>query len=104
MRLHLIGFVLGAGTPALSLLVTGLALRRVSNWKRFGIWMILGSPLTLILMILFFSTFKPAASGSGLGIAGLEQRALILEVQMWYVVPGWLAFCRSRRFRTAFQP
>lgn len=104
MRLHLIGFVLGAGSPALSFLATGLALRGVSAWKRFGSWMIFGSPLTLVLMILFFSTFKPAASGNGVGFAGLEQRALILEVQMWYLLLGWLAFRRSCRLRTVFQP
>lgn len=92
MRLHLGGFLLAAGTPVLSFLITGLMFRRMLNWSRFGSWMIFGSPLTLALLILFFLTFDANASGAGQGVGGLMERILILEVQVWYVALGYLVF------------
>jgi Protein of unknown function (DUF998) len=95
MMVHSVGFLLAAGTPVLSFLVTGLLLRRAPHWRRFGNWLLLGSPLTLVLVVLFFASFNPTASGAGLGVAGLTQRVLILEVHAWFVALGWLAFGRS---------
>jgi hypothetical membrane protein len=92
---HLAGFLLACATPVLSFLVTGLLLRRVPHWRRFGSWLLLGSPLTLLLVVLFFATFNPAATGAGLGVAGLTQRILAVEVLVWFVALGWLAFRRS---------
>jgi hypothetical protein len=92
---HMAGFLLGTGTPVLSFLVIGLLLRRVPIWRRFGNWLPLGSPLTLALLVLSFATFDPVAAGAGLGIGGLTQRILVVEVHAWFVVLGWLAFRRS---------
>lgn len=89
--LHFIGFGLVL-TTVLSFLVVGILLRRVPRWRQFGSWLLLGSPLTLILAILYFATFDPEAAGLGLGISGLIQRLLIVEILAWYVVMGWLAF------------
>ncbi len=91
---HLIGFLLATGTPVLSFLVAGVFLRGLPRWRRFGSWLLLGSPLTLVLVVLFFLTFDPAAAGAGLGVAGLTQRILALEVLAWFVAMGWLAFRR----------
>lgn len=93
--LHLIGFLLGGVTPVLSFLVAGLLLRRVPRWRRFGNWLLLGSPLTLALVTLFFLTFSPSVAGAGTGVAGLTQRIAVLEVHAWFVAMGWLAFRRS---------
>jgi hypothetical protein len=38
---------MGAATPVLSFLVVGFSLRRIPRWRRFGSWLLLGSPLTL---------------------------------------------------------
>ncbi|MEO6889190.1 MAG: DUF998 domain-containing protein, partial [Ktedonobacteraceae bacterium] len=94
---HLIGFLLACGAPVLSFLVTGLFLRRFSSFRRFGTWLLLGSPLTLVLMVLFFMNFTPTAAGSEVGIAGLIQRILAIEVLAWFAALGWLAFRRSSR-------
>lgn len=91
--LHFMGFGLVL-TTVLSFLVVGILLRRVPRWRQFGNWLLLGSPLTLILAILYFTTFDPEAAGLGLGISGLIQRLLIVEILAWYVVMGWLAFRR----------
>ena len=48
----------------LSFLVTGLLLRRVPRWRRFGSGLLLGSPLTLALLVLYFLTFSPTAAGA----------------------------------------
>lgn len=93
---HLIGFLLATGTPVLSFLVAGVFLRGLPRWRRFGNWLFLGSPLTLVLVVLFFLTFDPMAAGAGVGVAGLTQRILAVEVHAWFVAMGWLAFRRSK--------
>jgi Protein of unknown function (DUF998) len=95
MLLHSVGLFLAAATPVLSFLVTGRLLRRVPRWRRFGNWLLLGSPLTLVLLVLFFATFNPTTSGAGRGVGGLVQRVLIIEVHAWFVALGWLAFSGS---------
>jgi hypothetical protein len=64
------------------------------RWRRFGTWLLLGSPLTLLLVVLFFLTFDQAAIVAGDGVAGLAQRVLAVEVLAWSVAIGWLAFRR----------
>jgi Protein of unknown function (DUF998) len=78
--------------PIVSFVVTGLWLQRIPRWRIFGKWLIMGSPLTLILIILFFLTFIPTPQGQEVGIAGLVERVLTTEVLFWYAAMGWLAF------------
>lgn len=89
---HLVGFLLGAATPILSFLFTGFLLRRIPRWRRFGSWLLLGSPLTLALLVLYFMTFSPTAAGARTGVAGLTERILVIEVYAWFVAMGWKAF------------
>lgn len=95
MMPHFMGFLLGVGSPILSFPVAGFLLRGIPRWRRFGSWLLLGGPLTLLLLILFFLTFEPSVSGASEGVAGLTQRLLAVEVQAWFVAMGWLAFRRS---------
>jgi len=92
---HTAGFLLGCATPVLSFVVIGLLLRRVKSFRRFGNWLLLGSPLTLALLILYFLTFSPTLAGIQTGVAGLTERILGIEVQAWFVAMGALAFRRS---------
>jgi hypothetical protein len=93
---HLLGFLLATGTPVASFLTMGLFLRGIPGWRRFGTWLLLlGSPLTLVLLVGFFLTFDPAAAGANVGMAGLVQRVLAVEVHAWFVAMGWLAYRRS---------
>ncbi|MCI0576551.1 MAG: DUF998 domain-containing protein [Chloroflexi bacterium] len=93
--LHMVGFLLGTGTLVLSFLVAGLFFRGIPRWRRFGNWLLLGSPLTLVLLVLSFATFDQATAAAGLGVAGLTQRVLVVEVHAWFVAMGWLAFRHS---------
>ncbi|HEX5597242.1 MAG TPA: DUF998 domain-containing protein [Micromonosporaceae bacterium] len=93
---HMLGFLLALGTPVVSFLAAGLYLRRIPAWRRFGTWLLLGSPLTLILLVAFFITFQPTADGAERGIAGLVQRAGVVEVHAWFVAMGWRAHRRAR--------
>src|SRR5205807_9443093 len=93
--LHFVGFLLGVATPVPGFLATGLVLRRIPRWRRLGTWLLLGSPLTLLLVILSLVSFDPVASGAGLGVAGLTERILVVEVDAWFVALSWLAFRRS---------
>jgi hypothetical protein len=92
---HLLGFLLATGTPVVSFLTTGVFLRGIPDWRRFGTWLLLGSPLTLVLLVSFFLTFDPAAAGANVGIAGLVGRVLAVEVLAWFAAMGWLAYRRS---------
>jgi hypothetical protein len=74
--------------------VAGRYLRDIPCWRRFGTWLLFGSPLTLLLAVLFFLTFQPTADGAQEGVAGLIQRLLTIEVLAWLVAMGWLAFRR----------
>ena len=76
----------------MSFLAAGFFLRGMPRWRRFGTWLLLGSPLTLLLVVLFFLTFDRAAIVAGDGVAGLTQRILAVEVLAWFVAMGWLAF------------
>lgn len=92
---HMIGFLLALGTPVVSFLVAGFYFRGIPRWRRFGTWLLLGSPLTLLLLVLYFTTFQPTADGAEHGVAGLIQRLGVIEMHAWFVAMGWLAFRRS---------
>lgn len=93
--LHSLGFLL-ALTPIVSFPVIARHLRRIPAWRPLGAWLLMASPLTIVLAALYFATFDPAAAGSGSGVAGLTERLLLVELQAGIVAMGWLAFRRSR--------
>jgi hypothetical protein len=92
---HMAGFLLGTGTPVVSLLVLGLVLRRIPSWKRVSRWLILSSPLTLGLVILSLVTFDQAAVIAGRGIAGLTERILCVELAALFTMLSWQAYRRD---------
>lgn len=94
--LHTIGAVVACGIPIITFPIVGFILRRVSNWKTFGTWMLLGCPLTLILLIGFDTSVPQSQMATGGGTYGLWQRVLFIEVQAWYVVLAWFGFRHSR--------
>lgn len=94
---HMLGFILALGTPVVAFPLAGRYLRRIPGWRRFGtLLLLLGGPLTLALLVAFFMTFQPTADGAEHGIAGLVQRAGVVEVHAWLVAMGWLAYRRRR--------
>ncbi len=92
---HMIGFLLGAGMPAAGLVVAGLAMRRIPSWRTFGAWLVVGGPLTLLLLIVALATFSQSAIAAGLGVAGLTERILCVDLAGWWIAMSWLAFRRS---------
>jgi len=100
--LHTIGTQFACGLPIITFPIIGLMLRRAPAWRRVGNWFILSGPLSLMLIIGFsssiplneLSTLQGATKGGG--YLGLWERALVTEVQVWYVILGWMAFRRSR--------
>jgi hypothetical protein len=93
--LHLIAGLLIFVTPVLSFLATGLFFRGIPRWRRFGSWLLLASPITLLLMIGYFGTFAQATVAAGQAVAGLTQRILIVEIHAWFAAVGWFAFRSS---------
>jgi hypothetical protein len=89
---HMAGFLLGTGTPVVSFLILGLLLRRIPHWRRVSSWLILSSPLTLVLVILSLVTFDQGAIIAGRGVAGLTERILCVELAAVFTTLGWLAY------------
>jgi hypothetical protein len=100
--MHTLGAVIAFSTPIIAFPIVGILLRRVPSWRRFGVWMLLGCPLTLALLIGFMRSVPPSEMASGGGNLGLWQRALLLEVQAWYVAYGWLAFRALKKMDSAY--
>src|SRR6266702_2707664 len=94
---HTAGFLLATASPVPTFVVIGLLLRRIPRFRRFGTWLLLGSPLTLALVVLYFLTFSPTVAGIQTGVAGLTERILAVEVHAWLVALGALAFRRATR-------
>ena len=96
---HTLGFLLALGAPVVGFLVAGSYFRGIPHWRRFGNWLLLGSPLTLLLLVLFFLTFSPTADGAEHGVAGLVQRIGVIEAHAWFVAVGCLAVRRGQVVR-----
>ncbi len=92
---HMLGFLLGSGAPVPGFIVAGLALRRLPAWRTFGNWLIVAGPLTLVLLVVSLATFSQAAIMTGVGVAGLTERILCVELSGWWIALAWLAFRRG---------
>lgn len=93
--LHMVGFLLAAGTPVVTFAIAGLYFRRLPRWRGFGNSLLAGSPITLLLVVTFFLAFDRDAIASGRGLAGIPSRLLALEIAGYYAAMGWLGFKRT---------
>jgi hypothetical protein len=91
---HMAGYLLAAGSPVVGFLALGILLRRITYWKPLGNWLMLSSPLTLLLLILSLVTFDQTAVVAGHGIAGLTERILCVESLCFAI--SWLAITVPR--------
>lgn len=89
---HMLGFLLGAVTPVIGFIVAGKNLRHIQSWRTLGSWLIVASPLTLVLLVLTLATFSITAIEAGQGIAGLIERILVLEISASLATLSWIAF------------
>ena len=65
--LHLTAALLLFVTPVVSFIVAGLYFRGVPGWRTFGSWlMFVGSPLTLLLWIVYSASFDVATVAAGM--------------------------------------
>ncbi len=89
---HFAGFFLVAATPAISFPVAGAFFRTLPRWRRFGTWLLVAGPATLLFLVAYLVSFDQAAAGANEGVAGVTSRLLGLAVHVWYVAMGWRAF------------
>jgi hypothetical protein len=95
VALHTVAAGLLFCAPVVAFLVTGLFLRRIPRHQRLGVLLLVASPLTLVLVVLYGSTFDVATIVGGHGIAGLTERVLLIEIHAIYVVLGISALRHS---------
>ncbi len=97
LAVHAVGTVLALVTPIVTFVVAGILLRRTPSLRRFGTWLLFGSPLTLGLLVGFVTSVPFSQMATGGGELGLWQRALNIEIHAWFVALSWLAFRSPRR-------
>lgn len=95
VALHTVAAGLLFYVPVVGFLVTGLFLRRIPRYRRLGALLLVASPLTLVLAVLYGITFDVATIAAGHGIAGLTERILLVEIHAIYVALGLTALRRS---------
>ena len=83
MELHSLGF-LGVLAPIVGFFVLGRRMAPHTELATLGRSLVrVAVPLSVVLLVVFFASFNPEAAGEGRGIAGLTQRALIIDLQVW---------------------
>ncbi|MFD0467486.1 hypothetical protein ACFQ0B_03565 [Nonomuraea thailandensis] len=92
---HFAGVALAFQLPVLTFVAVGLFLRDVSARRLANLLLYVATPITLILMAVFFGTFDEATTADGEGVAGLTQRLWLTWVLAWYAVLGWAAHRRT---------
>jgi Protein of unknown function (DUF998) len=94
VMVHTLGFGLSILAMVVGYALIGRTLRRRAGWERIGMLVLLASPLTLALTVLFLATFSPTAEGAMTGVAGLTERILIVASMLPIVVLGWATYAR----------
>ncbi|HLJ81078.1 MAG TPA: DUF998 domain-containing protein [Ktedonobacterales bacterium] len=85
MSLLVLGSVVG-------FLVTGLALRRDTQWRTWSTYSLVTSLVTLVLIAVLFWVWTPGTPLAPLNLGGLMERVLFIEILAWYVAFGWRLF------------
>ena len=88
---HFGGYLLAIAGGVLGFAFIGRLLRRVPAHRVLGTALMAASALTLVLAVVAQLTFDPLQAGQNIGIAGLTERVLIVEVLTPFVVLGWPA-------------
>jgi hypothetical membrane protein len=91
----LVGADLAFFGPVVAFLVTGLALRRETRWRGWGIALLIASFLTLVVIAITFWIFTPGTPLASLRLGGLMERVALIEIEVWYVALGWRLFAQA---------
>lgn len=82
MALHSLGFMLVLA-PIVGFVVIGRRLTAAGFAPIGRLLVRVAGPLSALLVIAFFVSFNPDAAGEGRGVAGLTQRLLIVDLELW---------------------
>lgn len=93
---HFLGYLLAMGGAIVAFFVAGRVFRRDPRWHGVAYVLPFASALTLLLFVVAQITFDPTAAGANVGIAGLTERILIVDVCAWYVLLGLVAYLPAR--------
>jgi hypothetical protein len=91
----LLGATLGLYFPMVTFFVVGLALlvgHRDGEWRWFGLYSLLASAATVAVIVFLQLAFMPGSPLFGFQIAGLAERADLVEILAWYIILGWRLF------------
>jgi hypothetical membrane protein len=89
---HILAATIGLLSPVVAFLVLGLALRRDTQWRTWGIAFLIASLATLVLLFVMGWVFTPGTPLTPLQLGGLMERVVLIEIEVWYVALGWRLF------------
>jgi hypothetical membrane protein len=81
--IHDIIFFVVFGTLLIAVLLSGLHLRKIPGWRRYGWYSIIQAVVMFILFVILAAVTVP-----DVGLMGLFQRIFVYEAFSWYVVIG----------------
>lgn len=90
--LHTAGFLVIIFSLVSAFLLTGWSLRKVPDWRWYGLYSMIAGIVTFGLFIVFAAVGARAPQ-----FFGLWNRILIIEAFAWYVVMGWRFLTRNSK-------
>ncbi len=98
---HIGGYVMAIAGGVLGFAFLGRALRRSPSTRWVGGALLVASATTVVLAIVAQLTFDPAQAGRNVGIGGLTERILIVEILAPFVALGWRTVRRPAAARVS---
>jgi hypothetical membrane protein len=87
----IVGATLVFLSAPLAFFFAGLLLLGDRAWRGWGIYSLIASLTTVVLIAITFYTFSPSTPPS-VQIGGLMERVVSIEILAWYVALGWKLF------------
>jgi len=88
----LVGATLAFYGPVIAFLVIGLMLLRTSRWHTWGIFSLIASLLTLVLILIMNWLFTAGTPLASMRLGGLMERVVMTEIEVWYIAFGLRVF------------
>jgi hypothetical membrane protein len=88
----LLGANLAFFTPVLLFLAMGLLLRQHTYWRAWSAYSLVSGIVTVLLIATMFAAFTPGSALADAHVAGLLERAVMIESDLWFIITGCVVF------------
>ena len=88
---HVVASIVGEIAVTAAFFVIAIGLKGTASWHRWPQYSGVAGVVTLVLVVLAFLASASRKSDSG-SLTGLAERAMVIEVLVWFVIFGWKLF------------